>query len=58
MTEVRACGYVRVSTDEQAERGHSIGEQERLICEVAAPVARPGPSSASPGLAQRSPVVR
>ena len=33
---VRACGYVRVSTDEQAERGHSIGEQERLICEVAA----------------------
>ena len=27
MTEQCACGYERVSTDEQAEGGHSIGER-------------------------------
>jgi DNA invertase Pin-like site-specific DNA recombinase len=30
---VKAAGYTRVSTDEQAERGHSLAEQERLIRE-------------------------
>jgi site-specific DNA recombinase len=34
--QARAAGYVRVSTDEQAERGHSLPEQERLIRECVA----------------------
>lgn len=31
--QVRAAGYCRVSTDEQAQHGHSIGDQARLIAE-------------------------
>jgi site-specific DNA recombinase len=51
-----AVGYVRVSTDEQAEHGYSVGEQDRLIREKAADqgwqlldvISDPGYSGASP----------
>jgi site-specific DNA recombinase len=33
---IRACGYVRVSTEEQAEHGYSLDEQERRIREAIA----------------------
>lgn len=35
MTEQRAAGYCRVSTEEQAEHGFSLGEQERTLREDA-----------------------
>jgi site-specific DNA recombinase len=35
MSEQRAAGYCRVSTEEQAEHGFSLGEQERMLREDA-----------------------
>lgn len=35
MSEHRAAGYCRVSTEEQAEHGFSLGEQERKLQEDA-----------------------